>query len=267
MLLRFFSILAISLLGVLSLSSAKAKAADACSSVERQGWQVVEQSCQVGAGLWSKRPLKNEGRFWVQCGVVSQLPKPWFAKEIEAVLMQDKLVFRQEDDKYRCLVGPFERYPEAEIVKDVMTQRKVFASAFIRDVSLPEQVAKVSQVDKHKKKTAAQKIAKPTQKLRRYIDVGELKSPMPEIGEPRYSDKQNTWWRATLKEANQVCHQDGMQLVSEAKLKALSSTSDWKNTYPSRLPYWVSEMRAFDVVMGISMPLTIESALLVLCEP
>ncbi|WP_231870179.1 SPOR domain-containing protein [Grimontia celer] len=245
-----------------------AKADSSCQPVEKDGWQVVDQSCQVGSGLWSKRPIRNDGRFWVQCGVVSQLPKPWFAKEIEAVLMQDKLVFREEGDKYRCLVGPFERYSEAEIVKDVMKQRKVFASAFIRDVSLPENASKVSKPDKPSKVKAA-KASKlmPAKTTRQYIDVGALKSPMPETGEPRYSDKQNVWWRATIKEANQACRQDGMTLVSESTLKALSSMPDWKNTYPSRLPYWVSEMRAFDVVMGISMPLSLESALLVLCEP
>ncbi|WP_152442336.1 SPOR domain-containing protein [Grimontia indica] len=237
-----------------------------CPSVEKQGWQVVDQSCRVGAGLWSKRPIKNEGRFWVQCGVVSQLPKPWFKKEVEAVLMQDKLVFRQEGNQYRCLVGPFERYSEAEIVKDVMKQRKVFASAFIRDISQPEKATKLSQSDKPKKKTVL-KASKPAKTERRYIDVGSLKSPMPKVNEPRYSAKQNIWWRATLREANQACRQDGMKLVSELTLKTLSSTPDWKSTYPSRLPYWVAEMRAFDVVMGLSMPLSLESALLVLCEP
>ncbi|KKD61552.1 hypothetical protein RN22_05365 [Grimontia sp. AD028] len=264
MLSRLFSILAISLLCVFSFASAQA--AEACESVEKDGWQVVEQSCKVGAGLWSKRPIKNEGRFWVQCGVVSQLPKPWFKKEVEAVLMQDKLVFRQEGNQYRCLVGPFERYSEAEIVKDVMKQRKVFASAFIRDISQPEKATKLSQSSKPKK-TAVVKASKPAKTERRYIDVGSLKSPKPELNEPRYSAKQNVWWRATLREANQACRQDGMKLVSESTLKTLSSTPDWKSTYPSRLPYWVAEMRAFDVVMGLSMPLSLESALLVLCEP
>ncbi|USH02513.1 SPOR domain-containing protein [Grimontia kaedaensis] len=258
---RFFSILAISLF--VAFSSASLQAAEVCQPLEKDGWQVVDQSCQVGSGLWSKRPIRNDGRFWVQCGVVSQLPKPWFAKEIEAVLMRDKLVFREEGDKYRCLVGPFERYSEAEIVKDVMTQRKVFASAFIRDVSLPENTPKVS---KPKVKVPETSKRMPVKATRQYIDVGALKSPMPEIGEPRYSDKQNVWWRATLKEANQACRQDGMTLVSESTLKTLSSMPDWKNTYPNRLPYWVSEMRAFDVTMGISMPLSLESALLVLCE-
>lgn len=260
----FFCMMTFLLLGLFPLRNASADTM--CPSIEKQGWQVVDQSCHVGAGLWSKRPIKNEGRFWVQCGVVSQLPEPWFKKEVEAVLMQDKLVFRQEGNQYRCLVGPFERYSEAEIVKDVMKQRKVFASAFIRDISQPEKATKLSQSSKPKK-TAVVKASKPAKTERRYIDVGSLKSPMPEVNEPRYSAKQNVWWRATLREANQACRQDGMRLVSESTLKTLSSMPDWKSTYPSRLPYWVAEMRAFDVVMGLSMPLSLESALLVLCEP
>lgn len=232
-------------------------ASDGCEPVREGNWQVVGASCEVGAGLWSKRPLKDEGRFWIQCGVFSRLPQAGFAEPFPENIRQNNLVFRAENGKYRCLVGPYPRFSEASGVLSAMKQSDTFSSAFIRDASVAsEPIAK---------QEPAPQI--PNTMTRRYRDIAGLKSPMPEVDEPRYADQQNVWWRATFQEATFACTADGMKLVTEQTLKAWIAKPAAKGELSSRLPYWLAGGDAFDVARGVSMPLSKTSALLVLCEP
>ncbi|AMG30565.1 SPOR domain-containing protein [Grimontia hollisae] len=221
------------------LSSASV-ANDGCQPVSDGNWQVVGESCDVGQGLWSTRPEREDGRFWVQCGLFNRSPPASFSDLFPRDISLEKLVFRTESSQYRCLLGPFMHFSEAAGVKAAVRQSDAFSLAFIREVKKPP---------------------------RRYLDIAGMKSPMPKVDEPRYSDQHNVWWRATLQEAKMTCATDNMNLVSEQTLKELIAIPTAKEELSSPLPFWVADGNAFDADTGISIPLSKASALLVLCEP
>lgn len=243
-----------------------------CEPSERNGWLVVSESCPIGDGLWGRKPASQEGEFWVQCGLLNKWPQAWFAARLESGLPETTFVLREEGSQYRCLMGPFNSYGAAVAERDKLRKLPDMKSAFIRSVSAASVAmmpAKPSRVEKQKtsmKKAPKQTSGQVIRTGRLYENVATLKSPLPRVDETSYSSQGKIWWRASFKEASTTCQRDGMALASETTMKRIAATPTLTEELPNRLPFWVAEQRGYDIAMGVSMPLSEESALLVLCE-
>lgn len=240
-----------------------------CETSEQNGWLMVDESCPIGEGLWGREPKSTKGQFWVQCGLLNRVPTSSFANTLRQGVSEGAIVLRQEGSNYRCLVGPYASYSEALTSRNALRKQPTLNTAFIRSVSAGKEmmapVAKAARVAKPAEKPTVQR-AKANASGRRYGDVAGMKTPLPMADEQKYSTPEQTWWRATYQEAFNACKQDGMTLTSEAALRRALQAQSVKETLPNRLPFWVAERRAFDTAMGVAMPLSTESALLVLCE-
>ncbi|OEE82025.1 hypothetical protein A1OQ_04385 [Enterovibrio norvegicus FF-162] len=267
---RLFHLLGVLLL-LLSTSKMVQSAEADCDSSRQGNWNIVQDTCPIGQGLWGRAPENLSGIFWVQCGLLSSLPESGFAQKLNGLPNKEALVFRQEGSQYRCLVGPFVQYSTAVSARDELRKQPALSRAFIRNALMVENGAekvagnpstKMSINGKASGNVSATKAA-----LKRdYFDLLGLRSPKPRDGEKRYTDDKFVWWRASLKEATSTCENDGMKLVSESTLRSISRSAEYKSQLPSRLPFWVAEQYAFDSIMMVPMPLSKESVLLVLCE-
>lgn len=270
---------------------------------KQQVWNIMDPSCPTGEGLWSQIPTQDEGVFFVQCAFINHFPETWLAKLLKKTVSEKQIILKIEDDKFRCLVGPFYRYSKAKNVMASLHQNAALKSAFIRDLSshysMPTPVAipisstatsigatSNTAIDKtaqpldplpvsHSTKNIVTTISEEKDDLlpastpglkRYYFKVAGLLSPKPQLYEPSYITDEYTWWRATLDEANNTCKKNGMTLISTAKLKSLATNEQTKKLLPNRLPFWVAEQGAFDVMTMQSMKLSSGSLLFVLCE-
>lgn len=266
-------------------------------------WYLMDESCPIGKGVWSQEPTEDAGIFWVQCGMLTQLPKAWFAALLKESVSDDEIVLKMEDSNFRCLLGPFYSYNKAKKVKDELRVHSQLKTAFIRDVSFIGKPVKMAKEKKQKTEMLLTPpvISKPMvteavvindvpishstenvvtniieeeydalpedMKLKRdYFEVAGLRSPKPQLNELHYFSDDRLWLRATLNQANSACENDGMKLVSAKKLRALATVDKTRKQLPNRLPFWVQEQHAFDLSMMIPMDLTAKSALYVLCE-
>lgn len=253
-----------------------------------QVWKLMNESCPIGQQMWSKKPDKDDGVFWVQCGVFSRFPEPWFVSILNKSISQQKIVLKVEGDKYRCLAGPFYGYSQAKKTANEFRKYEVLKAAFLRnmsiDISIPsslliqkQETLKLSTDTpiKHANKSlVTEKISEVQYDTlpidssfeRDYFEVAGLLSPKPFPHELTYVSEDRLWWRATLDEANRVCKNDGMKLISLAKLNHLINDEKLKSQLPDRLPFWVSEQHAYDIAMRLPMDLISRSALYVLCD-
>ena len=250
-------------------------------------WHMMKESCPIGKALWSQEPNNDKGIFWIQCGVLAHLPESWFSDLLTKNLPNEKIVLKPEEGHFRCLAGPFYSFEKAKKVKEEFQKHAQLKDAFIRDVSFFE--TPLSPIENNKKilleptppppsvhatNNVVTQIYNPEYSMlpvkkkhaRDYFNVAGVLSPRPHSNELQYASDDKLWWRATLNEAKNACKNDGMRLISTAKLKALANTENTKAQLPNRLPFWVQEERAFDLTMKLPLDLTPNSALYVLCE-
>ncbi|MGF1706267.1 SPOR domain-containing protein [Enterovibrio baiacu] len=113
-----------------------ASSAESACSPERIGtWNVVDETCPIGDGLWGKDPASQQGQFWVQCGIVNDLPDAWFSGQLAKSVLANQVMLRKEGETYRCLAGPFEQFSTAKKVRDGMRKQPSMSAAFVREVS------------------------------------------------------------------------------------------------------------------------------------
>ncbi|MGL6177478.1 MAG: SPOR domain-containing protein, partial [Vibrionaceae bacterium] len=64
-----------------------------------------------------------------------------------------------------------------------------------------------------------------------------------------------------------ICTKNSMQVVTMARLREVANNDIARDKLPKRLPFWVNERKAFDIMMMVPMSLTENSAIYVLCQP
>ena len=125
---------------LLTIPSAQANDLDNCLAEKKQAWSnkkswhVMAGGCPIGDGLWDRAPKSAQSRFWVQCGVTSALPLPWFANLLENIVPNSQIILRDEGGRYRCLLGPYDQYDTALKVKNEMVKDKSLRNAFVREI-------------------------------------------------------------------------------------------------------------------------------------
>ncbi len=96
------------------IGSYSAVAADAskyvCEAKQNSNSELplLSAECPIGNGLWgSNRPVKDDGFFWIQCGLMSKPMSLSIAKSLYGKISTD-VWMKPEDKGFRCLVGPYE---------------------------------------------------------------------------------------------------------------------------------------------------------------
>ncbi|PMN72765.1 SPOR domain-containing protein [Enterovibrio norvegicus] len=111
-----------------------------CSPERIDSWNVVDEACPIGDGLWGKNPASEQGQFWVQCGIVNNLPDAWLSSQLAKSVLANQVIFRKEGEAYRCLAGPFEQFSTAMRVRDGMRKQPAMKAAFVREVSISDEM-------------------------------------------------------------------------------------------------------------------------------
>ena len=244
-------------------------------------WRVTDTSCPIGLGFWGKNaPSQDQGVFWIQCAYTKEMPGSWFIQLLTNIIPENKTLLRQEPGQYRCLVGPYASYSEALALQSQMASNPVLKDAFIRTVAddlLVEEETVVADTDiavpppaaaaavPIAEEVAIAESARPTM-AREFHQIGNLYSPIPIGEDPNYTELDKTWIRAPFQTANEICTQSGMKVVSPESLRLAADDPNIAPLLPKRLPYWVADKTAFDIVMMVPISLTENSAIYVLCE-
>lgn len=97
------------------------------------GWQQLNDQCDIGSGLWGKKPKPTKGSFWVQCNYSRSLPNKTFSEKVNT-LFPGKTYLVKEGNKFRCLVGPYPAYSHALKAKKRFADQQI-TNTFIRQTT------------------------------------------------------------------------------------------------------------------------------------
>lgn len=102
-----------------------------CStSTHPSGWTMLNSHCDIGQGLWGRKPNNEQGQFWVQCNYSKALPDTAFLRILQQSFPEQHYLYK-DGDHYRCLIGPLDRYTLAQQTKAKLIEQGI-TNAFIR---------------------------------------------------------------------------------------------------------------------------------------
>ncbi len=203
---------------------------------------VLSHDCPVGEGLWGKTPDSEQGVFWIQCGL-SGIPmsfkrmQPIYSKISKAVFL------KQEQDRYRCLVGPYITFSAAKSDLMKVRQLKAYKKAFIRDASSDNKLEPIVPATNSSPKVADIASPKPQKPvIRRQAKIGGSYFLIPFImakGGQYYMEHGTVWSRLSYDRALDACRSQQMRLpVAEEWQMLWSSKLMSDKRWPLQLPYW-----------------------------
>ncbi|MEZ8141153.1 SPOR domain-containing protein [Enterovibrio sp. FF113] len=243
-------------------------ATKACPTLKvEQGIGIVSAQCPIGEGLWSKKPSPQGGAFWVQCGILDNLPSVAFRQSIEKHIANNAdWVLKPEEKGFRCLLGPYQAFNDAVAIRDKIRQEPVTSDAFIRQIDYPEKSSSQSTKAQPSTKKPKQTLSKGAT-VRKLDSVVGLWTPKPKGDDARYSIHQRDWWRATYLDAKKACTQSGKRLASESAIRRAVSRQGAREQFPATIPYWLSSGNVYDIKLDMAFVAISDTLTLnVLCE-
>lgn len=128
---------------LLSPTLVQANDCDVAYKDNKSQWSFLNNSCDIGKGLWGHKPKKMAGSYWVQCGYGAKLPSASLSNKVRSLFPQQSFILK-ESGNYRCLVGTFDTYEEAKKARFLLRGNGL-ADSFIRQVSstskVPQKIA------------------------------------------------------------------------------------------------------------------------------
>ncbi|UXI02481.1 SPOR domain-containing protein [Photobacterium sp. TY1-4] len=100
-----------------------------------QGWQYLNASCDIGTGLWGKTGQPTNHSFWLQCHYGKSLPNRAMTAALRD-LYPNHFFLVPDRGNVRCLVGPFQTWPQAVEAKKNLAARQQ-TETFIRQTRAP----------------------------------------------------------------------------------------------------------------------------------
>ncbi|MGF1688634.1 SPOR domain-containing protein [Photobacterium japonica] len=233
------------------------------------GWTLLDNTCDVGQGLWGRKPKTEDGAFWVQCNYSKAIPDQAFLRSVQQVFPTSHYLLN-DDGHYRCVVGPLNSYPHAQEVREILLQHGI-RNAFIRQqrdgktrntaLSAAEQLAatKMATINATRKTAATTAQPTPATKLlienRTVLDAAIYSFTFENLNfyQPRtiqstremplafVEEHQQYWSRVPLNEAQQWCNRYGLRLPSFDELKHLQTYGQrflLRNHWPITHSYW-----------------------------
>lgn len=238
---------------------------------------LLESNCPIGKGLWGKKsPSDKKQNFWIQCGL---LAKPLTVQQAQPIQQKIRahVLLKPEGRQYRCLIGPYSNFTNVSQDLKRVKQLADYRQAFIRVVTLGEadpamaptpartakaavsqpaapvvqsSAAKPSSVkttsSATKPATSASTTRKPTTGepivKKRELTLAGREFIVPYIKDNRhefYMEYGQPWNRLDFQEAEVVCQQMKMRLVTGEEFKTLLSSKEMeRQQWPLQLPYW-----------------------------
>ncbi|WP_299015503.1 SPOR domain-containing protein [uncultured Photobacterium sp.] len=127
--------LLLSLGSLFSYSSLATEQPSSQCQIERSAseWQFLNSQCDIGTGLWGRKPKENNGSFWLQCNYSKALPNKLLSKAIHKFFPHNSYLI-PDNGKYRCVIGPFQDH---ELVKNAQQQfaKLNINKAFVRQTT------------------------------------------------------------------------------------------------------------------------------------
>lgn len=242
---------------------------------------VLAQSCPIGDGLWGKKAAKSgEGDyFWIQCGILNQ-PMPLAkAKPLYKQITTD-VWMKPENKGFRCLIGPYSDFAQANNDLRQVKQLADYRDAFIRmvkpnatstPVAMPKPQASVPPATPLAK--AAPKAPVTAANDRQPAPVTLAQAPLPRGGDSSsidirkraelkgrtyvvpyllddehqfYMEHNQAWNRLDYGSAEVVCEDLQMRLATDEEFLTLLDSKIMENQqWPMQLPYWGRDRKGF----------------------
>ena len=96
-------------------------------------WPTLNSQCDIGRGLWGRTPKQESSSFWLQCYYGKILPNKAITATIKG-LYPNNSYLAPDGDNYRCLIGPFQHYHQAQSALDNLARHQL-DQTFIRQTS------------------------------------------------------------------------------------------------------------------------------------
>lgn len=132
---------------LLAPTLAQASDCDVSFKDSKSQWSFLNNSCDIGKGLWGHKPKQMTGQYWVQCGYGSKLPSSSLSNKVRSLFPEQSFILK-EGGNYRCLVGTFNSYDEATKARFLLRGNGL-PDSFIRQVTssnkVPQKIAAASK--------------------------------------------------------------------------------------------------------------------------
>ncbi|PSW03800.1 SPOR domain-containing protein [Photobacterium lipolyticum] len=231
------------------------------SSPQTGDWRQLNDQCDIGSGLWGKKPKPKEGSFWVQCNYSRSLPGKAFTEKVNT-LFSNKAYLIKENDKFRCLVGPYPAHTQALKAKERFSD-ELNISTFIRQTT-----NKINILNKKQQSLPAAKPSKNKAENAQLTTLIENRVILNSIiysftfnglkyHQPRninstktmppmfINEKDNYWSRVNISSAESWCKRFGLRLPYFEELERLQSYGQHlllRYQWPTQVNYWSSSV-------------------------
>ncbi len=216
---------------------------------------LLESNCPIGKGLWGKKsPSDKKQNFWIQCGL---LAKPLTAQQAQPIQKKIRahVLLKPEGRQYRCLIGPYSNFTNvSQDLKRVKTLAD-YRQAFIRVVTIGESdqttAPRASSNPEPVVRNVVTQSTAPVKKApqsggqiikKRALTLAGREFVVPYLKDNRhefYMEYGQPWNRLDFQEAEVVCQQMKMRLVTGEEFKTLLSSQEMeRKQWPLQLPYW-----------------------------
>ncbi|MDE1309795.1 SPOR domain-containing protein [Vibrio aestuarianus] len=224
---------------------------------------VLDKACPIGQGLWGKqKPKSQSSNFWIQCGVLSK-PLPLQKAKLFYAHISTDVWLKPEANTYRCLIGPYTDYAQAQKELPLIQKVPGYKEAFIREVQrsngqaaasvqkpkapAPVATKKPQAKPKAQPKTLAevpkaQATAASNMTIRLSATTNGIEYQVPHItsGDDQfYMEHGLAWNRLSYDSAEKTCATLNMRLATEEEWQRLLDSKLMKSDqWPMHLPYW-----------------------------
>lgn len=240
------------------------------------GWRYLNPQCDIGNGLWGRKPKHGDSSFWVQCHYGQSLPNQTVTTTINK-LFQGNSYLIPDNGKSRCLIGPFLNYEQALTAKGQLARHKL-GETFIRQthtrVTIPGQVNTSHysrpQVKKSSKPVQERKVKKSEKSSTKNTLVenrvvlnsviysftfNNLKYHLPrninstQEMPPMFVREHGKYWsKVNFATAKNWCQRYGLRLPTSAELKELQTRGQHfllRNNWPIKSSYWSNTISVY----------------------
>lgn len=223
-------------------------------------WRQLNDQCDIGSGLWGKKPKPTEGSFWVQCNYSRSLPGKAFTEKVNT-LFTNKTYLIKDNNHFRCLAGPYSTYTQA------LQAKKRFSDLLNITTFIRQTANKINIPDKEQQSLPAAKLSEKSNNKGDSAQVSTLIENRVILNsiiysftfnglkyhQPRninstktmppmfISEKDNYWSRVNLSSAESWCKRFGLRLPYFEELERLQTHGQHlvlRYQWPTQVNYW-----------------------------
>lgn len=246
-----------------------------CEATQASPQQLpqLDPSCPIGEGLWGRQKPKGQAsQFWIQCGIY---PEPLSLKRAKRLYQRisTDVWMKPEQKEYRCLIGPYTQFSQAQRELAQVRKERGYQDAFIREIK--KSSSALATVSTNPPKPSPPVVAEKTSTQHQTVFPAPVKprvaAPMPKVSAEQkteisirvqatvngkqyqvpyvmlsddvfYMEHELPWNRLSYDGANNTCRQLGMHLAKPSEWQALLDSQQMtKGKWPIHLPYWGAE--------------------------